>query len=141
MAQLGFYRQKSALQIQFVPPKQEQDSQTKFNSFSRFGSIILQAANGENNKYNWNEKITFAISIADIPAILDNLLPLMNPSTTNPNISFSLVHNKALASNTQSSDPNYVTLSFSTATNKPGYYLSLSHQQKKVVVGLSRGEL
>lgn len=68
--QFTIYKAKGAAQFSLIAPK--------FNDkgfFDKEGAVLVQAAPGDGNKDNpswdWNKKITFAISPTDIASLLD----------------------------------------------------------------------
>lgn len=64
------YKKKAAAQFSIIKPKLDDSGKLK-----KEGSILLEAApaiEGKDKAYDWSNKISFAISRADIVSIMDN---------------------------------------------------------------------
>jgi hypothetical protein len=167
MEQLSFYRTKSAFQLDLIPAEAKgytSKKGTKGVSIEKTGSIIINAANGENRTYNWDDKIVFAIGIADIPILLSgfveyerkqaeaNFLKSFNAMKKEPadpktlelkDWKVDLVHDPGAG--TDKAKETIKTLSFVKGNldkkGNPTFFLSLqTNQNQKVSVALSEGE-
>ena len=64
---LKFYKGKGAAAFSLLPPKYDQRGY-----MSKHGAILLEVAPGVGRqKWDWDQKLTFAVSIADICNLLD----------------------------------------------------------------------
>ena len=68
---IKFYKAKGALQIRLLPPRMNEKGY-----LDKEGALLLEAAPGtgsrQNPSWNWDQKISFAISVADIMAMCDD---------------------------------------------------------------------
>lgn len=136
-SQLAFYRTKSALQVDTIPATHEtiNSNNGEMVVLKKHGALLLQGAIGENRNFNWREKVNFAISVNDYPAVLDALCRVK----INGLIDLKLLHDKNAGKDDSGKDT--VTMSIKNGNNKGTYFLSLFHGEKKISVSMSFGDL
>jgi len=139
--QVSFHAMKSAVQMDFVPAKFNEvnkDGNTR-RFLDKHGWLLIQMAMGDKKVYDWNNKVTFALGIADLPHIYQAFINFRATKKMN----LSLVHDP----NAGTDDAGKVvkTLRLQDGQNQGTYALSITQkkdgQESRAYHYLKIGEL
>lgn len=126
---MKFYRTKSALQIKIIKPTL--DKTGKF--MDKEGSVLLEFAKGEDKKYDWKNKIMFALGIEDFPVLFTALeaIRLKNvlPKDDKGNEEVKIIHKY-----------NEQTKTLILKKSGDGYFLGIVYNKEYISVFLTYGE-
>ncbi len=127
---LSFYRTKSALQIKIIYPKI-----TEKGYIEKEGAVLFEFAKGENNKYDWKNKLSFGLGINDFPIILTALegIKVKNtlPKNDKQEEKIDIIHKY---------NDNTKTLVLKKAPQS-GYFLTLFQGKDYISVSMNYGDL
>ena len=140
-SQISFHAKKSAVQIDFVAPKFNVvvKGDKKMHFIEKHGWIMIQMAMGDNKEYDWSEKLTFALSLADLPHIYKSFIDYRSKKGFN----LSLVHDPNAG--TDQKGKLVKTLRIQEGQNAGTFALTINYksdgQDKRAFHYLNLGEL
>lgn len=134
---IAFYRTKTAFQFSLI------NAQFDDKGFvSKTGALLINAANGNNKKFDWSKKISFALGQGDIPQLLQG----MYISNHQGDINVSLVHDPGAGGSDKGKITKTLKLKAGEQRNAKDktktYGLALTETNKDpVYMYMSQGEL
>lgn len=137
--QLGFYRSSSALQVNFIAPQFTMVNNNKY--FSKHGFLLLEGALGSNKTMDWNNKISFAIGIGDLPHLLEEFHKWKFSRSKDINVK--LDHDPHAQSDKAGKIFKKLTITKKMYKDQPQWVLNLSSNEaeKPFYIYLSEGEM
>jgi hypothetical protein len=125
---LNFYRTKSALQIKLKKPTVKDDY------IEKEGAVFLEFAKGEDKKFDWKNKITFALSTSDYPILFTALEGIKSkgnlPKDKDGKDEMNIIHKY-----------NDKTKKLVLKKGEYGYFLTVIQDKDFISVSMSYGDL